>query len=429
MILIYKFITTLIYPLLIILIYFRKILKKEDNLRYKEKIFSHHFDIKRNNKKKLIWFHAVSIGEFKSILPVIKELNKKYYNIEFLITSSTLSSGNLITEIIKDHKNVHHRFLPVDVGFLVKKFLIRWKPDVIFLVDSEIWPNIIINARNLNIPLALINGRITNKTFKKWKLIPTTAKNIFSSFVLCLSSNFETKDYLIELGAKNVISVGNLKFINQENLSKSLDPNERLLQEVNFWFAVSTHKEEEKFCLETHLLLKKNHHNIKTIIAPRHINRVEEIQNLCKKYNLNSQILNKDQQIIKENEIIIINAFGVLTRYFKYAKSVFMGKSLLKHLKNEAGQNPIEAAKYGCRIFHGPYVYNFQEIYDILEKNNITTKINSPKDLAKGVNDGFKSNQTGDKKIPKIINDLSHRVLSDTMENIEKFLKNENIQA
>ena len=116
------------------------------------------------------------------------------------------------------------------------------------------------------------------------------------------------------------------------------------------------------------MLLKKNHHNIKTIIAPRHINRVEEIQNLCKKYNLNSQILNKDQQIIKENEIIIINAFGVLTRYFKYAKSVFMGKSLLKHLKNEAGQNPIEAAKYGCRIFHGPYVYNFQEIYDILEK-------------------------------------------------------------
>ena len=126
-------------------------------------------------------------------------------------------------------------------------------------------------------------------------------------------------------------------------------------------------------------ILKKNIKNIITIIAPRHINRVKEIKKLCEKYNLNSQILNNDQKIEGDKEIIIVNAFGVLSKFFKNTKSVFMGKSLFKKFVNEGGQNPIEAAQQGCKIYHGPYVYNFKEIYDILEKNNISQKINSQK--------------------------------------------------
>ena len=166
MISIYRFITTLIYPLLIFVIFLRKVLKKEDHKRYKEKIFSSYFNVIRKENSKLIWFHAASIGELKSIFPILNELNKKNKNFEFLITTVTLSAGNLAKKEINKYTNVQHRFFPLDINFLIKKFLLSWQPNIIFLVDSEIWPNLILNASQSKIPIALINGRITKKTFK-----------------------------------------------------------------------------------------------------------------------------------------------------------------------------------------------------------------------------------------------------------------------
>ena len=172
MILIYSILTNIIYPFLFILIYFRKIQKKEDVVRYKEKILISYFNVSRNENSKLILFHAASIGEFKSIIPIIEALNKKNNNLEFLITTVTLSSSNLAKEELKKFNNVHHRFMPLDVDFLINKFLYLWKPSAIFLVDSEIWPNLISRANKNKIPLALINGRITAKTFKRWMIFP-----------------------------------------------------------------------------------------------------------------------------------------------------------------------------------------------------------------------------------------------------------------
>ena len=161
MILLYRILTTLLYPLFVILIYLRKFYKKEDLRRYKEKIFSSHFNVDKKNNKKLIWFHAASIGEFKSIIPIINQLNRNYKKLEFLITTTTLSSSNLSKIELGKIKNARHRFFPLDVGFLIEKFLRLWKPDLIFLVDSEIWPNLILNAKKNGVPLALLNARIT----------------------------------------------------------------------------------------------------------------------------------------------------------------------------------------------------------------------------------------------------------------------------
>ena len=146
MLLIYRSLTNLLYPIIIILIFLRKLNKKEDKLRYKEKIFSSSFNVKRRKNKKLIWFHAASIGELKSIIPIIKYLNKNHYKYDFLITTTTLSSSNLTRDEFKSTNNIHHRFLPIDVHFIIKRFLKMWRPDVIFLVDSEIWPNLILLA-------------------------------------------------------------------------------------------------------------------------------------------------------------------------------------------------------------------------------------------------------------------------------------------
>ena len=154
MINIYRLITILLYPFLIILIYLRKLFNKEDHNRYKEKIFTSKFFPDRDKKKQLIWFHAASIGEFKSIIPLLENLNNNSKNFKFLITTTTLSSGNLAENLLKKFDNVEHRFFPLDVDFLIKKFISAWVPDKIFLVDSEIWPNLIINAKKFKIPIA-----------------------------------------------------------------------------------------------------------------------------------------------------------------------------------------------------------------------------------------------------------------------------------
>ena len=424
MIFTYRVLTGLLYPFLVVLIYFRKILNKEHSERYKEKILSSHFNVIRKKNSKLIWFHAASIGEFKSIIPIIKKLNDENNNFEFLITTITLSSSNLAIEELKNFNNVYHRFMPIDVEYLTKKFLYLWKPSVIFLVDSEIWPNLIFIANKNKIPLALINARITAKTFKRWMMVPQIAKKIFNLFDLCLTSNLQTKDYLKKLDAKNINFEGNIKLINSSNNSIS-NPNEKFLLKNKFWFAASTHKGEDIFCIETHLALKKHFKNMITIIAPRHIDRVKKIKILCEKYNLKVQILNKADLILNDKEIILINSFGLLESFFKYTKSVFIGKSLLKKLEHVGGQNPIDAAKSGCKIYHGPYVYNFNEIYEILQKNGITKQIFNYSELSYNLLKDFEEPKKENNEILETIDKLGQKTLAETMSRINTFLRNE----
>ena len=423
MILLYRVLTTLIYPLLLIYIFIRKLKKKEDPIRYKEKIFISHFNIVRKETK-LIWFHAASIGEFKSIIPIIEELNTSY-NYQFLISTTTLSSSNLAKEELKRFDNVQHRFFPFDVSFLINKFLLLWKPDMIFLVDSEIWPNLIFKANQLKIPMILINARLTYKTFKKWMMFPKSAKKIFSLFNLCLASNTETKNFLEKLNARNIYLNGNIKFINKINEQRLENLNENILINNRFWLAASTHEGEEILCLKTHLKLKEKYKKIITIIAPRHIVRVQRIGELCKKYKLDFQILDKGETIFKNKEIIIINSFGVLQNYFKFAKSVFIGKSIIKKLKNDSGQNPIDAAKMGCKIYHGPYVYNFKEIYKILEESNISKEVKDCTELSRYLIEDLNIVQKEDKEISYTIDNLSQKILKSTMKNINNIINNE----
>jgi 3-deoxy-D-manno-octulosonic-acid transferase len=425
MILAYRVLTTLIYPLLFIFTYYRKILKKEDPKRYKEKILISHFNIKRKTNSKLIWFHAASIGEFKSIVPIIKKLNENKNNLEFLITTTTLSSGNLANTELKKFDNAFHRFFPFDVGFLINSFLNLWKPDKIFLVDSEIWPNLILKANKFKIPIAIINARLTTKSFNKWIKFPNTAKKIFSKFDLCLSSNIETKNYLNKLQAKNIYFRGNIKLINEIDDFKIKNKNEPILLRNKFWIAASTHKGEDILCLKTHLKIRQKYKDIITIIAPRHVDRAESIKTLAETFNCNVQILNKDEKILDGKEIVVINSFGILQNYFKYAKSVFMGKSTIKKLKNEGGQNPIDAAKLSCKIYHGPYIYNFKEIYKILRDNSISKEIKNYEDLSDNLIKDLNTPHKVKNESSNLIKNLGIKTLADTMGDINNFVFNE----
>ncbi len=425
MILIYKFLTNISYPFFVLFTFFRTIKKKEDPSRYKEKIYSSSFKINRKKNSKLIWFHAASVGEMNSIIPIINELKKNNKNFEFLITTVTLSSGNLVKNKFQDNNNIHHRYFPIDVDFLIKKFVEMWKPNIVFFVDSEIWPNLILNLHKNGIPFSIINARITKKTFKKWVLFKKTAKVIFSKFKLFLVSNKETVNYLNELGAKNIIYNGNIKLLSEINIKNIDNLNKEFFLKNKFWLAASTHDGEEDFFLKTHLLLRNDFDKIITFIAPRHISRSDKIKKLCESYKLNSQILNKDDLIKDDSEIIIINSFGVLNEFYKYAVSVFIGKSTLKILKDVGGQNPIDAAKLGCKIYHGPYVYNFSEIYEILSNFKISKQVNSPEELFNFLKQDLIQSKKISTEINSPINNLSNETFKITMNNINKFISNE----
>jgi len=421
----YRTIAFIIYPLLIILIFFRKIFNKEDKDRYKEKIFSSSFRVKRTNGLKLVLFHAASIGEFKSIIPIIKELEKKNENLEFLVTTQTTSSANLANIELKRFKKATHRYLPLDVNFLMKKFLSHWKPDVIFLVDSEIWPNLIFLANRRGIPLGIINARITRKTYDRWKLFPKMARSIFGLFDLCIVSNTETKKYLENFNAKNVFYFGNLKFC--ENLEKTqfFNKNSKFLESNKFWLAASTHEGEDDFCLNTHIELRKKIKNVKTIIVPRHISRVKRIKKMGENLNLACQILNPDGEILDNKEIIIINSFGKLQSFYKYSKSVFIGKSIIKKFEDVGGQNPIEAAKLGCKIYHGPYVYNFKDVYLILAQKNVSKQVNNYRELVENLIFDLNNSKENNLEFISLTNQLEQKILNDSMEKINFFI-NEN---
>ena len=425
MIILYRTLTILIYPLLIILVFLRRLLNKEDTKRYKEKIFPSSFNVQRTNNSKLILFHAASIGELKSILPIIRELEKKNKNLEFLITTLTTSSANLAKIELKKFKNAKHRFLPLDVNFIMKKFLSLWKPDAIFLVDSEIWPNLIFLANQKKIPLGIINARITKKTYNKWMLFPKMAQSIFSLFDLCIVSNQETKKFLESFNLKNIFYFGNLKFCENLNKTQIIDNNSKFLNFNKFWLAASTHEGEDEFCLKTHIELRKKIKNIKTIIAPRHISRVKKIKQIVENFNLTCQILNPDEEILDNKEIIIVNSFGKLQGFYKYSKSVFIGKSTVKKLENVGGQNPIEAAKMGCKIYHGPFIYNFKDVYLLLSQKNVSKQVNSYTELAENLISDLNSPKDNNSSFISLVKHLEQKILNESMEKINLFI-NEN---
>jgi len=411
------------------LIYLRSISKKEDRLRFKEKIFYTSFRVNRSDNKKLFWFHVASIGELLSILPLVEEINSSNKNIDFLITTTTLSSANLLKEKLNEYNNITHRFFPLDVMPLVKIFLRKWKPDLICFVDSEIWPNFLFEIKKRKIPLVLINGRITKKTFKRWNMFPTTAQKVFNNFDLCLACSEESENNLKKLYVKKLFYIGNLKFSVNIKKEKTNVTLVKRLDNFKVWCAASTHEGEEIIALKTHVEIKKKVSNVLTIIIPRHINRVSHIKKLTNKFNLKSQILDDKDEIEKGREILIINSFGVLSQYFNCSKNIFIGKSLIQKLKRVGGQNPIEAAKHGCKIYYGPYVYNFQEVYDFLKINNISEQIFNEKDLSQKIIENFNNPEKISFKNFDLLNSYGERILKQTSAELYKLTrtKNENI--
>ena len=192
-------------------------------------------------------------------MPLIENLEKKKNIKQILLTSNTLSSAKIFANF--KLKKTTHQFLPIDSNFITKKFLNYWKPSLAIFIESEIWPNMILNLKNRKTPLILLNARITKKTYKKWKKISFFSRSIFNKFDICLAQNNETKNYLKKLGAKNIKKLGNLKFseTSLKNINKINKDTKKFFDLKRILFgAISTHQDEEMFCAKMHVDLKKN---------------------------------------------------------------------------------------------------------------------------------------------------------------------------
>ena len=253
MLVIYRLCINLLFLLSPFIIIIRLFKKKEDLKRFKEKfcVFS-----KKKRTGKLIWFHGASVGEIQSIVPLLEKFEKEKDISNILITTNTLSSSKIIKKL--KFKKIIHQFFPIDLNLFTKKFINFWSPEIVFFIDSEIWPNMLVNLERKNIPIILLNGRITKKTFSKWKILKKFSKEIFSKFTLCLSSNNISKFYLKKLGAINVKLIGNLKYSQSENEKIGLDSRlKKFILSKKTWCASSTHENEERICGLAHKELKK----------------------------------------------------------------------------------------------------------------------------------------------------------------------------
>ena len=395
-----------------ILIY-RLFKNKEDKSRFLEK-FS--FPSKKRRKGRLIWFHCASVGEILSIIPIIKYYEKKKLVSQILVTSSTLSSSKVFNKF-KFNKTIH-QFFPIDYFYFTKKFLNYWKPNLAIYIESEIWPSMFKNINERNIDLILLNARITKKTAKRWKKIKFFSKKIFEKISIAYPQNNETIKFLKEINMKKVKFIGNLKFAenndkSQNKLNKIL---KRQLEEKKIWVASSTHKNEEIFCIKTHSELKKSIKNLLTIIIPRHIDRVNEIVADITKLNLKVTLHSSRKKKLRDIDVYIVDTFGETQKFHKIASSVFLGGSIIKR----GGQNPLESARYGARIFHGPNVDNFKDVYQLLKRLNISKRVSTPKQLAsmivfkKNKNLGIKIKKTGEKILKKTLKELDKFIINET---------------
>ena len=412
----YRLIINTILILSPIIIIFRILKNKEDPSRFVEKlgIFE-----KKSIKGKLIWFHGSSVGEILSIIPLVEKFEKNKNIKNILITSNTFSSSKVLKKFRL--KKTIHQFLPIDSRILVKKFLSNWEPSVAIFIESEIWPNFINEINRKEIPLILINARMTKKTFLKWNNLKNFSKSIFNKFNLTLSQNKETMFFLKKLGSKNIKNFGNLKFSENKSIKNNNIKSKKLLKffkSKNFVFGgISTHSGEEEFCGKIQTLIKYKIKNSLTVIIPRHIDRCADIimrlQNLGLKVHLHSDKSNID----KKTDIYLVDSFGETNSFINQCNIVFLGGSVIKH----GGQNPLEAVRLKCKVLHGPYTYNFSEVYALLRNLNLCFLVRHPNEVINHLN--FTKNKKN--KINKNfinLNSLGKKILKDNYNEVLKYI-------
>ena len=309
----------------------------------------------------LVWVHGASVGEIAAVIPLVERIIAQDFNV--LVTSGTVTSAKLAEQWLPP--GVIHQFLPLDSPRFIARFLGHWKPDLALFTESDLWPNLIVMCAERRIPLILVNGRLSERSFKRWRLVPATIAAMLCRFDLCLAQSSAYAARLHDLGAPRITMTGNLKLDVPEAAAdpESLEALKAAIGERATIAAASTHAGEETALIETHRRLRHSFPGLLTIIAPRHPDRGPGIVEIANAAGLAAGLRSKGRLPEATDDIYVVDTLGELGLVYRLAPIVFVGGSLASH----GGQNPVEPIKLGAAILHGPHVWNFAEIYAALD--------------------------------------------------------------
>ncbi len=324
----------------------------------------------------LVWIHGASVGEVLSVLPLVEHVRSQGFNA--LVTSGTVTAAQMAARRMPE--GTLHQYVPLDSPRFIKSFLNHWQPELALIAESEFWPNLLIETANRGIPVVLVNGRLSQRSFSRWKKAGKTARSLLSNFALCLAQDHDVADRLTQLGAPRVLATGNLKFDVTPPPANEHDMQEmkRTIHNRPVFLAASTHRGEDEDVIEAHIDAMEKVPNLLTIIVPRHPERGGEIAELVQDYQLVPAMRSRNHLPDRGTQIYVADTIGELGLFYRLAPIVFMGGSLIKH----GGQNPIEPAKLDNAILHGPYVHNFANIYSELNRQHGAATVTDARSLA-----------------------------------------------
>lgn len=310
----------------------------------------------------LIWAHGASVGEMLAVIPLVEGVRARNFNV--LVTSGTVTSARLAEERLPP--NVIHQFIPLDAPRYTGRFLDHWQPNLALLAESDLWPNLIVSCAERSIPLILVNGRLSERSFTRWRYLPHTISALLGRFDLCLTQSDSDAERYSELGAPRVSMTGNLKL---DVPAPPVDAGKlaamrAVVRQRPVIAAASTHPGEEAVIIDAVRRLRQSFPGLLTIIAPRHPERGAGVVEIATAAGLNAVARSRGLLPDRGTDVYVADTIGELGLIYRLAPIVFMGGSLVRH----GGQNPIEAAKLGAAILHGPHVWNFTEIYQALDE-------------------------------------------------------------
>ncbi|MCX7340869.1 MAG: 3-deoxy-D-manno-octulosonic acid transferase [Hyphomicrobiales bacterium] len=324
----------------------------------------------------LVWLHGASVGETVSMIPIIERLQER--GIHVLVTSGTVTSARVMAERLP--AAALHQFIPLDTPGFMRCFLSHWRPAIGVMVESELWPNLIVEANTADVPLMLLNGRMSERSFARWMKQPGMAHALLSRFDVVMAQSQRDGERFSRLGAPHVMLGGNLKY---DVTPPPADPAAlAMLQGVTsgrpIWVAASTHPGEEEMIIDAHRRIAERLPGLLTIIAPRHPQRGSQIAALALAEGLASGCRSTGLPPDRALDLYVADTVGELGLFYRLAPVCYLGGSLVPH----GGQNPIEAAKLGAAIVHGPHIHNFIDVFASLNDGGGAVRVHDTGALA-----------------------------------------------
>jgi 3-deoxy-D-manno-octulosonic-acid transferase len=310
----------------------------------------------------LVWIHGASVGEVLAAAALIERL--RALGIRILLTSGTVTSAAVVAK--RFPPDIIHQYLPFDSPRFVARFLDHWQPSLALFIESDLWPNLILAGAARRLPMVVINGRMSQRSFPRWQKLHGTISALLGRFDICLVQSEVDAERFSALGSRNVIVTGNLKLDVQAPPADDARL-ERLMSVTRgrpVVVAASTHPGEEEMLLHAHRTLAPHFPSLLTVIVPRHPNRGEAIARAMTASGAEVALRSLGELPTARTDIYVADTMGELGLFYRLAPIVFMGGSLVPH----GGQNPIEAIKLDASIVHGPHVFNFTDVYDALDR-------------------------------------------------------------